>query len=88
MDGRRLVQEFPGIGTIQSPNPSWLNHGRVKVAEVNTHSVASATDGSPVRYATAASASTKGQVLVTPNVTVERTSAGHDLHFALVVVAP
>ncbi len=84
---RRSVQELPGIGTIKSPNSSRPDHGRVKVAEVDAHPVAGATDGLPVGHAAAGGASTKRKALVTPNVTVQRTSARNDLHLALIVVA-
>ena len=84
----RLVKKLPRIGTVQSSNPSRLNHGRIKVAKVDAHPVASTTDGLPVRHASAHCAPTERQAFVTPNVAVERTSAGHDLHPALVVVAP
>jgi hypothetical protein len=86
-EDRRLVQELPGLGTIESPDSGGLDHGSVKVAEVDAHPVASSTVGLPMRQAAAGSASTMGNAFVTPNVTVQRISAGHNLHLALIVVA-
>jgi len=85
---RRLVQELPGIGTIQPPNPSRLSHGRVKVSEVNAHPASGATDGLPVRDTTAVSASAEPKILVAPRVTGHRTPAGNDFHLASIVVPP
>jgi hypothetical protein len=85
---RRLVQELPGFGAIESPNPRCLNHRRIKVAEVYPHTGSTPLDWLPVRYAATHCASTQRQAFVTPDVSVDGSLASGDLHLARFVVAP
>ena len=85
---RRLVQEFPSIGAIQSTYPSCLNDRRIKVAKVYAHPLPAPRDWLPVRYAATRCASIQRQARVTPNIAVDGSLASGDLNLAWFIVAP
>lgn len=85
---RRLVQELPGLGTIESPNPRRFDERRIKVAEIDSHPVAAPPGRLPVRDATTRCAPTQPKALVTPCVAVDASPASGDLHLAWFIVAP
>lgn len=86
--GGHSIQEFPGLRTIQSPNPRCFDDRGIEVAEVDAHSVYSWPDGSPVCYATARCASTQPKTLVAPRVAIDVFAASNDLDLARFVITP
>jgi hypothetical protein len=83
-----LVQEFPGFGAIQPPDPSGLNDGGIEVAKIDAHSVFGSIDWFPVRNAAAVGTPNKPEAFVSPDVTSQITLAGNNFHLAWIVVAP
>ena len=83
-----LVQELPGLGAIQSPNPSGLNNAGIEVAEIDAHSAPGATDWLPVRDAATVGAAKVPEVFVSPSVMSQSPLARDNSHLASVVVAP
>jgi hypothetical protein len=82
------VQEFPGPGAIDPPDPGGLNDGGIEVAKIDAHSFHRSIDGFPVRHATAVGAPNKPETFVSPDVTVQVGLACKDLHLDGIVVSP
>ena len=85
---RRSVQEFPGLGTIESPNPRCFDKRRIEVTEVDSHPVPASLGRLPVRDTTTRCAPTQPKALVTPYVAVDASLASGDPDLARFIVAP
>src|SRR5512135_3495587 len=83
-----LVQEFPGPGAIQPPDPGGSDDGGIEVAKIDAHSVCRSIDGFPVRHAAAVGTPNKPEAFVSPDVTIQVGLACKNLHLAGIVVSP